>query len=517
MKVLLEMRPALDGYSGIPQETRLLYRGLAAAEDIELIGLLQSGNLVLEPGLPMRKGRIAAADSLSDEDRINRLSRVVASLQQGPASHRLEHLRKKFLKFAGPLYAAARAALGGTEPLTAFDPRNFEDFIWRGLFAKSLPADDFQTVTRGTYRILRWPMSMVNLIGVATGTLGHAVYPRLDTRGIDVMITETPYPGRPAKGTRLIVRYHDAIPLLMPHTIKDRGYNRALHFHSLRRNAADGAWFACVSEATRRDLISILPSLEPRAVTIPNVISHHYFHELASADRVPEIIWSRKNRTAPHEGGADLDASVHARQPLRYLLVVGTLEPRKNHAAMIDAWELLRAAGHTDLQLICVGPLGWEHQAILDRFSPWLRRGGLHLLHGVPADDLRLLYRHALVTVCPSFGEGFDFAGVESMRSGGVVAASDIPAHKEVYADAAEYFNPYAPADIAMVVGRLLASEAVGRRDDLRNRGALVSARYLPEAIMPRWMELLRGMSDRRPANETGAPYTWSHLSKRGK
>ncbi|MDR7927306.1 hypothetical protein RIE95_09980 [Acidithiobacillus thiooxidans] len=49
------------------------------------------------------------------------------------------------------------------------------------------------------------------------------------------------------------------------------------------------------------------------------------------------------------------------------------------------------------------------------------------MLHSVPAEALRLLFRQAVVTVCPSVGEGFDFSGVEAMRCGGVVAASDIP------------------------------------------------------------------------------------------
>jgi len=63
------------------------------------------------------------------------------------------------------------------------------------------------------------------------------------------------------------------------------------------------------------------------------------------------------------------------------------------------------------------------------------------LLNNVPADDLRVLYRHAAATVCPSLAEGFDFSGVEAMRCGGVVLASDIPVHREVYQDAAHYLT----------------------------------------------------------------------------
>ena len=66
-----------------------------------------------------------------------------------------------------------------------------------------------------------------------------------------------------------MVRYHDSIPVLMPHTIKHPGRHHASHQGALLRNARDGAWFACVSETTRRDLVRILPELEERAVTIP--------------------------------------------------------------------------------------------------------------------------------------------------------------------------------------------------------------------------------------------------------
>jgi glycosyltransferase involved in cell wall biosynthesis len=486
LKILLELRPAFDGHSGIPQETRLLFRGLQSLEGIDVQGLIQSSNLLVEKGL-------APADGGGAED-IAQLSRVVVSLQQGPASNRLEHLRRRLLMLVGPLGAAARSLLGGSETLWRFDATHFKDFVWRALFAKSLPIDDLERVTTASYRILRWPYSLANLIGVATAALGHAVYPRLDTRGIDLMLVETPYPGRVKRGTRLVVRYHDAIPLLMPHTIKNRGFHRALHLHALRRNARDGAWFACVSEATRQDLLSVMPELESRAVTIPNMISHQFVHEDAPPDRIREIIWARKNRGMEHEGGAPIADSDLEDGELPYLLMVSTIEPRKNHLGLLDAWELLRANGFPRLNLVCVGALGWENEAIARRFAPWLRRGGLHVLTDVPAADLRLLYRHARATVCPSFGEGFDFAGVEAMRSGGVVAASDIRVHRDVYAEAAEYFSPYSTPDMAEAIARVIGPEQSARRKLLREHGDSISARYLPETVLPQWQAFLRSI-----------------------
>ena len=493
MKVLLEMRPALDGHAGIPQETRLLFRGLARVPGVEVLGLLQSGNLVLEAGLPLREGRIIAERGASQH--IDRMSRVVVSLQQGPASHRLEYLRKRLLQFAGPIGAAAGALLGLKVPLSGFDAAHFKDFVWRAMFEKSLSVDDFELVTGREFRVMRWPWSMVNAMGVATAALGYAVYPRLDTAGIDVMLVETPYPGRVSGSTRMVVRYHDAIPLLMPHTIKDRGYHRAMHLHALRRNAADGAWFACVSEATRHDLLSVLPELEARSVTIPNMISPQFICEDTSAARVPEIVWSRKNRSAPHEGGGPIDAADLINGQWPYLLMVSTIEPRKNHLALLDAWELLRANGHPHLNLVCVGGLGWDHEAITQRFSPWLRRGGLHLLTNVPTADLRMLYRHARATVCPSLGEGFDFAGVEAMRSGGVVAASDIRVHRDVYGEACEYFNAYSAQDMAAATARVIADDAGPRRVQLRAEGDRVAASYMPERVLPQWHEFLERLA----------------------
>lgn len=490
MKVLLELRAALDGYSGIPQEARLLFRGLAVTDGVDVVGLIQSGNMVVEAGLPVRRGQVVPG--LANELVIDRSSRVVVSLQQGPASHRLEYLRKVLLKLCGPAIAAVGSLLGRKVPLGGFDPAHFKDYVWRAMFAKSLPDEDFVLVTSRAFRVLRWPWSILHAVGVASAQLGRALYPRLDTTGIDVLVVETPFPGRVSGKTKMVVRYHDAIPLLMPHTIKDRSYHRAAHYQALRRNARDGAWFACVSEATRQDLLSVMPELESRAVAIPNMVSHHFFREPTPPTRVPEVIWGRKNRRVPHEGGALVAAVDIVDGKLPYLLMVGTIEPRKNHLALVDAWELLRADGFPHLNLVFVGSFGWDHDEIMRRLSPWLQRGGLHLLEAVPASDLRLLYQHALATVCPSFGEGFDFPGIEAMRCGGVVAASDIPVHRGVFGDACEYFSPYSASDLAQSIRNLIGPAAQPRRDELVALGERVSAQYLPERVLPQWGEFLR-------------------------
>jgi glycosyltransferase involved in cell wall biosynthesis len=356
------------------------------------------------------------------------------------------------------------------------------------MFAKSLPISDFEAVTSAGFRVARVPWSAMHAAALMTRRAGMAVYPRLATQGFDVMIAETPYPGRVSAPTRLVIRYHDAIPVLMPHTISDKSYHQAAHFNALRRNVADGAWFACVSEATRRDLLSIYPQVEGRAITIHNSVSHHYFDEASSPTRVPEIINMRRSMGVKGGGGR----SVPTHEPMPpYLLMVSTIEPRKNHLTLLAAWEQLRTEMQPDLQLVLVGALGWDHKAIVRKLWPWFERGGLHLLEDVPAPELRLLYRHAGVTVCPSFGEGFDYSGVEAMRCSGIVAASDIAVHREIFDDAADYFTPYSSAQLAESLKGLLAKDAADRRHALLRRGASVSSRYLPERILPQWEKFL--------------------------
>jgi hypothetical protein len=338
-------------------------------------------------------------------------------------------------------------------------------------------------------------------------------YPRLRTRGVDIFIAQTPYPARVDPGTAMVIRYHDALPVLMPHTIPDKSLHQASHFYALMENVRAGAWFACISESTRNDLLKIFPEAAPRAVTIHNMVSHHYFRSASPRDQVPGIIRSRLYAGDAVPKGIEVEPhffSLREKEAfyrkalggdnLRYLLVVSTIEPRKNHARLLAAWEVLKAEVDPSLKLVIVGTLGWDYQPMLPQFRTWMDRGELFMLHAVPAPDLRQLYGHAEVTVCPSLGEGFDYSGVEAMASGGVTISSDIAVHREIYEDATEYFDPYSTASLVNALKKVLyAPDSAALQAGLRERGAAIAARYTPEKILPLWRRFLeRVMAERR-------------------
>jgi glycosyltransferase involved in cell wall biosynthesis len=504
-RILLEMRPALEGFAGIPQEVRLLFRGLSKLDSIELEGMIQTSHRTLARGTKEKLGIFESPPS--ETKKINRYSRVIVSMAEKPyrtiADIAIDFIEKRLSSISLTL----STLLGFTEiKLTKFESKYFEDFTWRTMFAKTLPASDFDLVSKANHRICSTSWHTMHMVGLNTLSVHETPrYGKLDTGDFDIFIGQTPYPAQIHKKTAFIVRYHDAIPVLMPHTISDKSIHQATHFYALMSNVRNGAWFSCVSEATRQDLIKLFPEAEKRSITIHNMVSHHYFNENSSFDLVPGIIRSRLYANDPDAKDMELFPKfltireqesfftrVLNKGNLKYLLIVSTIEPRKNHTRLLAAWEVIKAEIDPEIKLVIVGTLGWDYKQIVKGLKTWIDRGELFMLNAVPAPDLRTLYHHAAATVCPSLGEGFDFSGAESMASGGVTIASDIPVHREVYDDAAEYFDPYSTASLVKALKKVLYSEdSVSIQEQMRIKGAKVAERYQPDQILPQWENFL--------------------------
>ena len=501
IRVLVELRPALDGFSGIPQETRLLFRTLLDVKGVVVTGLLQHGGRDIPIKLaPPATKQIAEG---SDVGQINTMSRVVAAFSDDGYRGTVGTI----LRFGNKAIRRIRLRLallfGVPIRLGAFSPNSFEDFVWRTFFAKTLPIEDRIAVIGAQYRVLTIAMATLNRIKLSLfGLMAVKRFMKVDTRDFDIFVVQTPFPGVVSRRTRLIVRYHDAIPIFMPHTIKDRAFHQAAHFDALCRNVRQGAYFACVSAATRDDLLKIFPEIGERAVVIHNTVSPIFREEESSRELVAAIVSSRLFRPLGKKykelTASQLDMFARCRmdpgqQDFRYLLVVSTIEPRKNHASVLAAWELLRSRHRFPFKLVFVGDLGWEYSELVDALTPWVERGQFFQLSNVPAADLRVLYKHAEVTVCPSYAEGFDYAGVESMLSGGLVAASDIAVHREVYQDACIYFDPYSVESMVRgILDAMALRETPTALAEFGVRAQRVAAQYRRETMGRQWKEFIQ-------------------------
>lgn len=122
-----------------------------------------------------------------------------------------------------------------------------------------------------------------------------------------------------------------------------------------------------------------------------------------------------------------------------FILCVSTLEPRKNHALLLDAWDRLRR-DRPEVDLVLVGKQGWNTANLAERIRRH-RLFGTQLRWLTTASDAELdtLYRTATVTACPSLSEGYGLSIIESLSLGTPVVASDGGAQPEAGAGIATY------------------------------------------------------------------------------
>jgi glycosyltransferase involved in cell wall biosynthesis len=490
LNILVELRPALDGYAGIPQECRLLFSGLASNQYISVEGLIQSSMEFLPT--------TSAQNHLNvpDHVRIDTYSRAIVAIEKNGGNFKLtDYLRRRWVALK-LIYRSRSSASNKIIQTSRFNPVGFEDFLWRKLFAKTLPADAFQNVTSRQMQVLGIPWGVLHMCGLwSKRFFGLAKYPQVSFTGMDVFIAQTPFPGKLNDGTQLVVRYHDTVPIFLPHTIGNMAKHQANHYEALRANVVAGAYFACVSETTRMSLLQIFPELEERTVTIENMVSHHFYLEEVAPKQVGRILTSRLNPIASVQANSEK----YVDECPDYLIMVSTIEPRKHHEMLLDAWECLINQYGLDVKLVLVGSVGWGAESVFERLRPWLTNGNVILLSGVPADELRILYRNAALTVCPSVAEGFDYSGVEAMCSGSVVLASDIPVHKEIYGEAADYFRTYDVNDLIEKLRFLLSHEQckVDKKTALRQMGQTISKKYQPASILPKWTAFIEKVTHR--------------------
>lgn len=135
--------------------------------------------------------------------------------------------------------------------------------------------------------------------------------------------------------------------------------------------------------------------------------------------------------------------SEHASLPntAPYLLMVSTVEPRKNHDLALDLIAALDS--RPDLRLVIVGKAGWKSAATIRRIKRAERNGGrVDWITSATDAELVNLYRGATLTVVPSFAEGFGLSVIESIAYGTPVLASTAAALREAGGDLVDYAAP---------------------------------------------------------------------------
>jgi glycosyltransferase involved in cell wall biosynthesis len=212
-------------------------------------------------------------------------------------------------------------------------------------------------------------------------------------------------------------------------------------------------WLDAVAESDGALCISKAVAVELAHWVDENAEEHH---------RPFRIDWFRLgadvDNSMPTKGlPGDADPGLEQLIRRQSFLMVGTLEPRKGHGQVLEAFEKLWQSG-VDVNLVIVGNQGWLMERFIDRIRahPELNKR-LFWHEGISDEYLVKIYASSTCLIMASYGEGFGLPLVEAAQHNLPIIARDIPVFREVAGEHAFYFNANAPDEYAQAIQKWLA------------------------------------------------------------
>lgn len=366
--------------------------------------------------------------------------------------------------------------LGLLKELFLHDDDN-EYILFFNAWRKTTP--DFSWLSaypRVTLRVFHFPNKLLNL------ALWYLRYPKLDRLigGVDVFFLPNLNFASVSKECRLVVTAHDLSFELFPETFswKQRLWHYLIDFRRLAREADR---VIAVSHSTQADLVTEYGIPPERIVVIPSGVDAR-FHPM---DR-------------NHADLIRVKEEYHL--PYRFILFLGTFEPRKNIRSLIEAYEALIASGGPDsakYDLVLAGTPGWKCDDIMTALAESPVRDRIHLPGFIADEDKVALYNLATVFVYPSLYEGFGFPPLEAMASGVPVIVSHTSSLPAVVGKAGIMIDPYQPDELYRALRETLGHS--GLLASLAREGRIQAERFTWRETADRtrelWATLAKGKS----------------------
>lgn len=278
---------------------------------------------------------------------------------------------------------------------------------------------------------------------------------------------------------KTVVTVHDMVLRAYPETMQLRTWLmlRAFLLDSMTR--AD-----CIltdSHFSAKEISAYYPQLAHKIKVLYCGIEHNRFYPVADTGMIRKV----KHR---HSIAG------------KYILYLGTIEPRKNLLRLIQAYHLLLHDQLDIPRLVLVGKKGWRCSKILRAAKPLCDCGQIVFTDYVPAEDLAALYTGAECFVFPSLYEGFGMPPLEAMACGTPVVCSHAASLPEVVGDAAVQFDPYSVRQMANAIQRVLGDSTLRQR--LQQKGFVRAKQFTWQAAAMRLYAIYEDL-------QKGACRTW--------
>lgn len=311
----------------------------------------------------------------------------------------------------------------------------------------------------------------------ATAAVG--VQLRAALRGVDVFHSSDQFCYAPP-GAAAVVTIHDLTSLAYPEFHLDA--TNAMHAAKERFAVERADRIIAVSEATKREIVARL-GIPAERISVVYEAADARFHPYP-----PEQVQPVLDRYGLQAGA--------------YILSVGTIEPRKNYARLVEAYARLRAQLAAPPPLVIAGGFGWLYEEILAAPARAGVEGHVRFLGKVPDAELPLLIAGAQLFVYPSLYEGFGLPVLEALACGVPVVASNSSSLPEVLGDAGLYCDPLEAASIAQRMAHVLGDPALAGR--LRQAGPQRAARFSWRRMAQETLEVYAQASADRRARRRG-------------
>ncbi len=233
-----------------------------------------------------------------------------------------------------------------------------------------------------------------------------------------------------------VVTIHDLAFIRFPQTF--RAYNRTYLDFATRVSVRRAVRILVVSEHTRQEVVGLLGVPSERVVVTPNAARDHF------RPPDPPVLAAFRTRHS---------------LPERFILYVGTLEPRKNLTTLLEAYS--QVVRDDPVPLLIGGGKGWMYQPVFERLEALGLRDHVHFVGYIDEQELPLWYAAARMFVFPSLYEGFGMPPLEAMACGTPVITSNTSSLPEVVGDAGLLVPPTDASAMATAILRLLHDDAL--------------------------------------------------------